>query len=863
MMQQYHRIKNEHQDALLFYRLGDFYEMFEEDARTGSRLLGLTLTHRQGVPMCGVPYHAAHSYIGRLLHAGKKVAVCEQVRLPEKGLAERAVVEVLSPATVFEEDFLEPDRNNFLLAVCRSGETLNLAWTDASTGKLDIASFTAGEPWETILLRELSRIQPREILIAESILEDSAIVERELRSRSDITVNRYPDWSFDRDTGFSRIREILHVANLRGFGIEQSEPALSALAVLLQYLEDNARHSMNHIFSIRKHLPDGFVILDDATQRNLELTANMQSGGRDYTLFSLLNNCRTGMGARLLRQRLVWPLRDVEKIELRLERVEELYRNQDRLYRLREILSDSFDLERLIARLGVDKAHPRDVLAVAATVSVTGRVQVLLPGWIDDGTGRAIAPGGTLDLLADLIRSTLVDDPPVTISEGGIIRPGVDADLDRYRSMERDGKGMLDAYLDEQRSATGINSLKIKYNRMLGHFFELPQSQSPNVPDYFIRRQSLTNAERFTTTRLSELESEISGAGAVAVEREQELFIALRRETAASMRELSSAASFLADIDAIQSLAWIASERGYCRPVLCETNELVISGGRHPVVEAHLPSGAFVENDLSLGGEHPLFGLVTGPNMAGKSTVLRQTALIVLMAHMGSFVPAESARIGAVDRIFCRVGASDNIARGESTFLVEMNETSNILRNAGPRSLVIMDEVGRGTGTHDGLAIAWATIEFILERVASRTLFATHYHELTQIEHADFMNLSMAVEHEPEIVFLKRLVAGAEDRSYGIDVARLAGMPNEVVFRARALLESFQTDGPVTPVQVSASVPVNGNRTIPGVFPQQELFPANEIVAAEIRAINPDELTPRGALDLLYRLRTLLREEDR
>lgn len=857
MMQQYRRIKNQHRDAVLFYRLGDFYEMFEEDAQTGSRILGLTLTQRQGIPMCGVPYHSAHSYIGRLLRNGRKVAICEQITLPEKGLAERAVTEVLSPGTVFEEDFLEPDQNNYLLAVGHNGTTLNLAWTDISTGTIELASFPEPVTWKPVLLREMARIQPREILVQESLLEGESNIGRELFDGSDIVTNRYPDWSFDRETGFTRITEALKVRNLHGFGIDDEETALSSLAVILQYLEDNTRQALNHITKVHLYRPTDHVILDDATQRNLELTGNIRDGSKKYSLFSIIDQAKTGMGSRHLRRRLLWPRRDRREIERSLNRVEELYRDQNRLYRLREILSQSPDLERLIGRLGVGKAHPKDIYAAAEAIGVASNMARTVTDWLDPTSAGTLAPEGTLHAFRAEIVDVFTENPPVIPAEGGIFREGYDDELDRYRSLRNHGKAHLDTYLEEQRDSTGISSLKIRYNRMIGHFFETPSSQNDKIPDYFIRRQSLTNSERFTTAELSRLETEITSAGASAIERELELFAEIKEKAVALIPVLTTIAAFVASVDATQALAWVATERGYCRPVLSDKPVLSIRGGRHPVVEAHMPVGSFVANDLVLGGESSFFALVTGPNMAGKSTVLRQTALIVLMAHMGGFVPAEYAEIGTVDRIFCRVGASDNIARGESTFLVEMNEASNILRNATTRSLVIMDEVGRGTSTHDGLAIAWSIIEYLLNVIECRTLFATHYHELTEIEHKEFINLSMAVRHEPDIVFLKRLVEGSEDRSYGIDVARLAGMPELVIERARVLLEHFEGKAPTGPPR---SVPSELHSDETQSTGQEELFSPTDIVISELSAVNPDELSPREALELVYRIQSHLQK---
>ena len=860
MMRQYQELKSAHADATLLFRLGDFYEMFGEDAQRGAAILGLTLTKRQEVPMCGVPYHAARGYIARLLRAGIKVAVCEQISLQSDtpGLAERQVVEVLSPGTVFEDDYLESDRNNYLMAVAVSGSLFVAAWIDASTGEFMVAErplVRGGEALDTLLQREIARLSPAELLLQESLTEQSSYARALYGERGTRIVSRYPDWSFDPAIGHRRLCELFGTENLQGFGFVPRDAVLGPVAVLLDYLEHNARHLLRHVRTIVRHEDERLVILDESTQRNLELIRNLNDGSKQFTLLSVLDHTLNPMGGRLLRRRICAPSRDLAEIERRTSRVEALYRNQPVLSHVRSVLRGAFDLERLIGRLGVDKAHPRDIRAIADTVAValelhahlTERLSVPLLDVRNDPSIERSARE-----LADRIHATLVDEPPVIATEGGIVRDGVDPEIDRLRALESDGRAILEAYVEEERRRSNINTLRLRHNRVLGHFFEVSRAAAAKVPTHFVRRQSLANAERFGTDRLSELEQQIAGAGASAAEREQELFEQLRNHTAQRIGELHAVAAALAELDVTQSLAHAATRHGYTRATLVEEPIVRIEEGRHPVVEAARPAGEFVPNSIRLEQLTPRFALITGPNMAGKSTVLRQTALIVLMAHIGSFVPAAHAVVGQTDRIFCRVGASDNIARGESTFLVEMNETSLILRNATRASLVIMDEVGRGTGTRDGLSIAWAVSEYLLHKIGARTLFATHYHELARIEHPALLRLKMAVDHSGErIIFLKRLEEGAGDRSYGIDVALMAGIPREVINRARLLMEKLDTTHNVSPEQpelFDAPFEIAADAQ-----PGRSVFDETELqILSELNALQPDELTPRRALELLY-----------
>ncbi|MFP4372850.1 MAG: DNA mismatch repair protein MutS [Spirochaetaceae bacterium] len=868
MMQQYARMKRDHRDAVLFFRLGDFYEMFKGDAEEVSRLLGLTLTQRNGVPMCGIPYHAAHGYIARLIRAGKKVAICEQTHVPEsgKGLADREVTEIITPGTVTEEDYLEAGRNNYLVAIAASRGYLTEAYIDLSTGEFETTLFPLERGRER-LRQELARLQPREILVQETLLEEHPELATALEERDGLVLNRFPDWSFDREAGRERLLELLGVANLKGFGIDDDSEELVPVGVLLDYVEDTARSLIPHIRGVSPYRDSEHVVLDEATQRNLEIVQNMNEGSRRYTLLSVVDYTRTAMGARTLRKWLLNPLKDREAVEGRLDRVEALYHSQILLSNLRDRLGRILDIERLVARVALDKAHGKDLVAIRNSLEAALDLEGVIPEGMlaDESVAGSAADRDALVGLAGLLSRGLLDSPSILLTEGNIIREGYDDTLDELKGLLSNSRAYLDAYLEEERAASGIGSLRIKYNKVLGYFFEVTKTHLEKVPAHFVRRQSLAHAERYSTERLAELESRLNSASDQIVELERRLFLELRASVKEQIARLLAVCDAIAALDCYHALAWAATRNGYVRPRLSESDIVSIRGGRHPVVETHLPPGSFVPNSLELDGEARGFALITGPNMAGKSTFLRQTALIVLLAQAGGFVPADDAEIGLTDRIFCRVGAADNLARGESTFLVEMNETANILRNATRHSLIIMDEVGRGTSTNDGLAIARAVTEHILDVVRARTLFATHYHELTTLEHERLVNLSLRiVEEEGRIVFLKKVTEGPSNNSYGIHVARLAGLPEEVLERAEAVLEGMLAardgNGAADPFRWREGAPEpaagigrsrHGGRA--GSAAQNSLFDPAELIERELRSVPVEETTPLQALQLIAR----------
>jgi DNA mismatch repair protein MutS len=872
MMQQYRAARDRAGDAVLLFRLGDFYEMFDQDARECAPLLDLTLTQRNGRPMCGVPYHAVSGYIARLLTAGRKVAVCEQTSLPGRGLVSREVVEIVTPGTVLDEGLLDRASNNYLAAVARTGTRIGLAYADLSTGEMAATSFPADACAER-LAKELHRLDPREIIVPESLLTDEAPLRRLLDERTGMLVNRLPDWSFDPGACRARLARQLGVANLKGYGLADDAAEIIAAGVLLDYLGENARRALDHLTTLAVYGERTFVGLDEATQRNLELLANLQDGSRRFTLLEVLDQTRTAPGARKLRRRLLTPLLDRAAIERRLDAVESLYRDQVTLARLRETLGGVRDLERLASRTAMERAGARDMLGVRASLAAALETEALFARVGPDAGGepaaalRANVP--VMRELVELIGQAIDEEPSSILTEGGLIKRGFDAELDRLHGLKNDARGVLEAYLQEERAETGIASLKLRYNRIIGHFFEVTKSNLTLVPGHFIRRQSLVGGERYTTERLADLESAINDAAERIVEIERTLFLQVRDRVRARTAAILAVGEALSELDVSQSLAFAATAHAYIRPVLRDDRALRIRDGRHPVVEAHLAGGAFVPNSVELGDGGPDLVVLTGPNMAGKSTFLRQTALVALMAQVGSFVPAAEAELGLVDAIFCRVGATDNLARGESTFLVEMNETANILRSAGERSLVIMDEVGRGTGTRDGLAIAWAVCLTILERVRARTLFATHFHELTGLVHPRLANLSMDVlEREGEVIFLKRVRPGPSDNSYGLHVAKLAGLPDETLLWAGEVLARLVAGA--APARGAAAEPAAAepadragadaatdprarpaSRPAPSTAPT--LFPASELVLGEIRAVRLDRTTPLDALNRIAR----------
>jgi DNA mismatch repair protein MutS len=872
-MEQYRRIKQAHQGEVLLFRLGDFYEMFGDDAVEISALLNLTLTHRNGLPMCGIPYHAARSYIARLLRHGKKIAVCEQVSEPAKGktLIERKVVEVITPGTIVDEDFLDKGSSNYLASLASVGNNLSFAYIDLSTGDFYATSFALEEA-EGQFRQELERLQVKELILQESLLESFPPIAVALASRTGLVVNRWADWLFDTERSRKRLEKQFGTSNLRGFGLDETKPETVAAGALLDYLDDTAKSIIPHVRSISLYRETEYMGIDESSQRNLELIRNQRDGDPRFSLLEVMDETRTAMGRRMLKRRILHPLRDLALIDKRLDMVENLYRDQGKLGTIREFLAKTPDLERLSSRLAMDRAHGRDMLAIKNALSLFKSIREMREGLVfifesaealsldDDAYKRLLE-------LHEVLGEALCEEPSVLLTEGNLIKPTYNEELDQLHRYRDKGRKLLEDYLEEERIETGIASLKIQHNKVMGYFFEVTKSNLPKVPPRFIRRMSTTGGDRFTTDRLAELESNINGAADKIVDLEKRLFLDLRDRAKDLLSELAAAARRTAELDVAQSLARAATIRGWVRPMVDTSNRLSIIEGRHPVVEAHLPSGEFIPNDVHLDGEGVSFALITGPNMAGKSTYLRQAALITIMAQMGSFVPAQEAFIGMTDRIYCRVGASDNLARGESTFLVEMNETAYILNTATDHSLVIMDEVGRGTGTNDGLSIAWAVSEELLDHKKCRTLFATHFHELSMIKHPRLANRSMEVlDQDGEIIFLRKLRDGPATESYGLHVARLAGLSERVLFRARAILERLEESGkalqsalpsgleplhsqPPLAVVVDPQAAPGGGAEDTGEWFERVKF---EQFIEYLSTIDPDRITPLEALNMIH-----------
>lgn len=856
MMAQYLTIKEQYRDAVLFFRLGDFYEMFNEDAVEVSRLLNLTLTQRAGHPMCGIPYHASKVYIARLLRIGKKIAICEQVSQggQGKGLFERKVREVITPGTVVDEDFLDRSSNNYLasLAVAPSGKGryYSFSYIDVSTGDFSVTSIPV-EPSLEQLRRELGRIRPCELLLQQSLLETEGGLDRVLQEYPDMVLNRFPDWSFNAQNAYKKLCSLFRTETLTAFSLTLSSPEILSAGLIVDYLEQTAGSLLSHVTGIRVYTESEFVSIDDATRKNLEISANLRDGSASYTLFEVVNHTRTAMGTRLLKNWIHHPLVDRSSIEERLSFVEAFYHDQRLLARVRDCLASILDIERLAGRIAMERAHGKDLNAVRQSIEHFLDLEKMIT---EAGLTPGFVTADDLSMLAGLqkiLKDSLCEDCPVVLNEGGMIRPGWSEKLDELRGLRDNSRKVLEEYLEGERAATGIQNLKIRYNRLTGYFLEVTKGNLASVPPHFIKRRSLTNADRFTTDRLVELETELNGVHAKILEYEQELFLEIRSRVGQQLGQLLSASRETARIDVYQSFAYAATLHGWVRPEFSNDGILAITEGRHPVVEAHLPGGEFVPNSITLSSEKesetPSFALITGPNMAGKSTFLRQCALIVLMAQTGSFVPAQAARISPVDRIFCRVGASDNLARGESTFLVEMSETAHILRTATRESLVIMDEVGRGTSTEDGLSIAGAVSEYLFSVVGARTLFATHYHELSRMEHPRLAAYFLDVlESEGTVVFLKKVVPGVSGNSYGLHVARLAGVPESVISRAQVLLENpcYAIKSGEEP---AVSTPVSGPAREPALFSEETL------VLDEILSLDVNSVTPIDALQMIAR----------
>jgi DNA mismatch repair protein MutS len=853
-MRQYLDVKRVHRDAIVFFRMGDFYEMFYEDALAASRALELTLTSRAkdasggAIPMCGIPFHAADTYLARLIRQGYRVAICDQVEDPKKakGVVKREVTRVVSPGTFTDASYLEAREPAFLAAVHPSADARawGLAFVDPSTGEFAASEF-AGADARLRLAAELALLRPKEILAADGA-EVDALVDGTPQSR----VTRIDGWTLDP----ARAREVLcgqlQTASLAGHGLEGSPLAVAAAGAIVTYLRETQRTEISHIRDISLRAATDALIVDPVTLRHLNIIEGVE-GGRDGSVLEAIDRTITAMGGRLLRQWLLRPLVTLARIQDRLDAVEDFaFRATDR-GKLRELLRGMHDLERLTARVSLGTAGPRDLVAIGQSLALLPRLRALVQDMQAPLIRNFVAEIDELTDVRDAIQTTLVDEPPVVARDGGVIRDGVDAELDRLRAISRGGKSAIAAMEEVERERTGISSLKIRFNRVFGYYIEISKSNLGAVPADYIRKQTVAGGERFITPALKEHEDAVLGADERMAARELELFEDLRRRTAAEAPRVLDTARAVATLDVLAALGDTAASANYTKPFLHDGDEFQAADARHPVVERHV-AGAFVPNDIGVDAASRQLIILTGPNMGGKSTYLRQTAILALMAQAGSFVPARSAKLSVVDRIYARVGASDNIARGQSTFMVEMQETAAILHTATSRSLVILDEIGRGTATFDGLSLAWAVAEYLAtnERARPKTIFATHYHELTDLADAlpSVSNCHVAArEFKDDIVFLHKIVAGRSDRSYGIQVARLAGVPAPVIRRASEILKSLERDELARGGRPSLSGAAPAAQQQLGLFQPQESHP----VVDKLRSLDLDRLTPIDALNLL------------
>lgn len=860
MMIQYRGIKEKYKNEVVFFRLGDFYEMFDEDAVEVSRLLNLTLTHRASRPMCGIPYHAAKIYIARLLRLGKKIVICEQVgEIPKggKGITERKVVEIITPGTAVEAEYLEGNRANYLAALSITKAKAGFAFIDVTTSSFRATSWPASKMAENFG-KELNRAAPRELLLPASLKNNEAI-KSVISAYGSISVSYYPDWDFSAELSYKKLTTQFKTANLKAYGLEEDSPEIVPAGFLLDYLEKTTNTVLPHISSIRVYSDIEYLIMDDSSRRNLEVISNMREGGTQFTLLECVDFTKTAMGGRLLRNWLLFPLTNLRQIEDRQTKVASFVENRNLLEKLKTDLGSILDVERLAGRIAMERAHAKDLQALRASLGSWSRIKEYLGqydfSFISDENSVTICT---------LIEKAILEDPATSLTEGGIIKAGWSEELDHWRGLHDNFNQILSEYEAEEREKTGISTLRVKYTNAAGYFIEVSKGKLGAVPAHFIMRRALVNGDRYTTERLQQLEAELNESSTKILELERDLFVEIRSSLAKYIPYLLQVADEIANTDAAASFAQAAIEHNWVRPEIEESTHFEIKDGRHPVVENHLPTGEFVPNDalLSAGDESiPSFALITGPNMAGKSTYLRQNALIALLAQTGSFVPASRARLGIVDRIFCRVGASDNLAKGESTFLVEMTETANILHAATKKSLVIMDEVGRGTSTEDGLAIARAVSEYLLDTIGCKTFFATHYHELSRMEHPSLKMLCMDVlEKNGSVVFLRKVKEGVTGNSYGIHVAKLAGIPQAVIDRANVILSHIQAlanDNPVILDDVPAKSS-ESEKTLAAAPVNPGLFSDEEIIISEILSVDTDNLTPLNALQIIVRWKKAL-----
>lgn len=866
MMQNYLATKEEYKDCVLFYRVGDFYEMFYDDAKMVSEELELTLTGKEcgleeRAPMCGIPFHAADTYITKLIALGHKVAICEQVEDPKlaKGLVKREVIRVVTPGTVISQEELDETRNNYLMCIVCTSDRYGMSIADISTGQCLVSETDTAQK----LKDEIQKFMPSEIICNQSLMVSGLDLE-DLRTRLRISVSALDDYYFDDDSCQKILKKHFHVSSLKGLGLDDFSCGTIAAGALFQYLYETQKNNMEQMTSITPYFSDRFMLLDSSTRRNLELVETLREKQKKGSLLGVLDRTKTAMGARMLRSIIEQPLINKEEIEKRLTAVEELTGMPMIRDEIREYLQPVYDLERLSSRIAYQTANPRDLIAFKSSLQMLPFIRQLLTGFQGDLLKNIQNDLDPLEDLFHAIDDAIIDDPPMAMKDGGIIKDGYNEQVDKYRAAKKDGQKWLSDLEAEEREKTGIRTLRVKYSRVFGYCIEVTNSFKDKVPDYYQRKQTLTGSERYSTDKLRQIEEQITGAEDRLGSLEYELFSDIRDTIGKNVARVQRTARAIACLDVFCSFSYVAERNRYVRPKLNKGGKIDIRDGRHPVVEKMIPDELFISNDTYLDQQEHRVAIITGPNMAGKSTYMRQTALIVLMAQIGSFVPASSANIGLVDRIFTRVGASDDLASGQSTFMVEMSEVANILRNATSDSLLILDEIGRGTSTFDGLSLAWAITEFVADpkKIGAKTLFATHFHELTELEGkiAGVNNYCVAVKEKGDgIVFLRKIVKGGADKSYGIQVARLAGVPEAVLARAKEILDQL-SDADIT-AAIKNLTESRAKKSRPRHYDtvdmqQMSLFDTtdNDKIINEIREIDISTMTPLDALNMLNHL---------
>ena len=872
MMQQYLQTKEEYKDCILFYRLGDFYEMFFDDALVVSKELELTLTGKncgteERAPMCGIPYHAVEGYLNKLVANGHKVAICEQVEDPKlaKGLVKREVIRIVTPGTNTNMQALDESKNNYILCIVYLADKYGISLADVSTGDYLVTEVDS----ERKLMDEINKFSPSEIICNESFYMSGVNLD-EMKHRLGAAIYALEPWYFSDETAENTLKEHFRVKSLSGLGLSDFPCGTIAAGALLRYLYETQKNELCNISSIHPYLTGKYMIIDSSTRRNLELVETLREKQKRGSLLWVLDKTKTAMGARMLRSYVEQPLIEREEIERRQDAIGELNASAITREELREYLNPIYDLERLITRVTYRTANPRDLIAFKNSIGMLPHIKALLGEFEGSLLKEIREEMDALEELYTLIDSAIMEEPPISVRDGDLIKEGYHEDVDKYRHAKTEGKTWIAELEAKEREKTGIKNLKIKYNRVFGYYLEVTNSYRELVPDYFTRKQTLANAERYITPELKELEDMILGAEDKLVALEYDLFCEVRGKIAAEVVRIQKTAKAVAKLDVFASLALVAEQNNYCRPKITGNGVIDLKGGRHPVVEKMIPNEMFIDNDTYLDNGSHRIAIITGPNMAGKSTYMRQTALIVLMAQIGSYVPAASAKIGIVDRIFTRVGASDDLASGQSTFMVEMNEVANILRNATSDSLLVLDEIGRGTSTFDGLSIAWAVVEHISNPrlLGAKTLFATHYHELTELEGKlnNVHNYCIAVKEKgDDIVFLRKIVQGGADKSYGIQVAKLAGVPDSVIERAKEIVDELSAND-ITTVTKNLTPHTSGakkkkERLDEVDLTQISLFDTlkDDDILEELKNLDVGNLTPIEALNKLYELQNKLK----